>query len=177
LRKLRKQKRKPYAWLKEHRQKKKPRRFYQRIPVGLVLIWLVLSGIALTAILNSDLAETPWDKVSKNTARNAESISCYNPRIIDGDTFDCGNHRIRLANIDTPEISDCRPGRQCVSGDPYAAKRYLQSLTSGAVNCVKTDTGYYGRTIALCEAKGIDLSCAMVEANHGIERYGTLRCP
>jgi hypothetical protein len=162
-----KKKRKPYDWLSEHKKKKKPHRFYQRIPFGLILVWLALGGIALSAILSSNLAETPWDKALKSTATNAERISCYNPYIIDGDTLDCGGHRIRLASIDAPEISDCRPGRKCVSGDPYAAKKYLQSMARGAVKCIKSDTDHYGRTIALCEANGVDFSCAMVEAIKG----------
>lgn len=166
MKKFWKKKRKPYDWLKEHRQKKKPPRFYERLPVGLILIWLVFAGIALAPMLSKDSSESPGN-----------TISCYNPYILDGDTIDCGGHRIRLANIDAPEISDCRPGRKCVSGDPYAAKDYLQSLTRGKVTCVQSDTDHYGRTIALCEANGKDLSCAMVDANHAVERYGRLRCP
>lgn len=165
MKRLREQKRKSYDWLKEHRQKKKPRRFYQRLPVGLILFWLVLGGIALGALVNEDFSKSPGN-----------AISCYNPYIIDGDTIDCGGHRVRLANIDAPEISDCRPGRECVSGDPYAAKDYLQSLTRGKVTCIQSDMDHYGRIIALCEAQERDLSCAMVDANHAIERYGHLRC-
>ena len=106
-----------------------------------------------------------------------ERISCISPRIIDGDTFNCGNVRIRLANIDAPELSACRPGRKCVSGDPVAAKRYLSSITRGRVDCRKIDTDHYGRIVALCENLGQDLSCQMVKNNYAIERYGSLSCP
>lgn len=105
-----------------------------------------------------------------------QSISCYNPYIIDGDTLDCNGHRIRLTSIDAPEISECRPGRKCVSGDPYAAKRYLQSISNSLVTCTPITKDHYGRTVARCEAQGIDLSCAMVKADHAAERYGSLSC-
>lgn len=106
-----------------------------------------------------------------------DAITCDSPDITDGDTFRCGGHRIRLASIDAPEMpGHCRAGRRCVEGDPHAAKDYLESLTRGPVTCHRVTTDHYGRTIARCEADGRDLSCAMVEAGHAIERYGSLSC-
>jgi endonuclease YncB( thermonuclease family) len=104
------------------------------------------------------------------------AIICQSPNIIDGDTFDCGGHRIRMASIDAPEISSCAPGRRCTPGDGQAAKAYLYSLTRELVTCYQTDTDRYGRTVALCKAAGRDLSCDMVASGHAIERYGTLSC-
>ncbi len=107
----------------------------------------------------------------------AEPIVCHGPEITDGDTFRCSGHRIRLASIDAPEMpGHCRPGRRCVDGDPEAAKSYLESLTRGRVTCRPVSTDRYGRTVAHCESGGLDLSCAMVEGGHAIERYGSLSC-
>lgn len=110
------------------------------------------------------------------TRRNA--ITCNDPYIIDGDTFSCGKHRIRLSGIDAPEMPDhCRAGRRCTPGDPFASRDYLQSLSRGLVKCYPIERDSYGRIIARCEAKGRDLSCAMVDAGHAIKRYRPLSCP
>jgi len=104
-------------------------------------------------------------------------ISCDNPYIFDGDTLACGETRIRLYGIDTPEMPDhCPKGKRCVSGDPFAAKAYLKSIITGNVTCRKVDEDRYKRTVALCESNGQDLSCAMLKSGHAVERYGTLSC-
>lgn len=104
-------------------------------------------------------------------------IRCDRPRVIDGDTMDCGGTRIRLASIDAPEMpGHCRTGRDCTPGDPYATRNYLSFLTRGAVECRPVDTDVYGRTVARCSAGGRDLSCAMVAADRAVNRYGWLWC-
>lgn len=104
-------------------------------------------------------------------------ISCHNPYIIDGDTFDCDGTRIRLSSIDAPEMPDhCRKGRRCTAGDPFASKKYLRSISRSAVMCHAIEMDSYGRTVARCESEGQDLSCAMVKAGHAVERYGSLTC-
>ena len=105
-------------------------------------------------------------------------ITCTNPYIIDGDTFDCGGVRIRLVGIDAPEMpGHCQPGRECTPGDPHAARSFLQSLIAGPVSCTRTDTDRYGRTVARCESGGRDLSCAMIFARHAVRRYAPISCP
>lgn len=112
-----------------------------------------------------------WDK------REA-SLSCYSPRIIDGDTLDCGGHRIRLASIDAPEMpGHCASGRRCTSGDPFASRDYLYALSRGRVFCAAQGKDHYGRTVARCWNKADeDFSCSMVETGHAVERYGRLYC-
>ena len=104
-------------------------------------------------------------------------ISCYRPYIIDGDTLTCDGTRIRLANIDAPEMpGHCKKWKKCTPGDPFASKNYLRSISSGSVICTPIEKDRYGRTVALCKAGDKDLSCAMVAAGHAIERYGVLNC-
>lgn len=114
----------------------------------------------------------------RHHAYHEADISCYSPRIIDGDTLHCGDDRIRLASIDAPEMNgQCRRGRRCVSGDPDAARDYLYDLSRGQVICRDQGTDHYGRTIARCwNEADVDFSCAMVEAGHAVERYGRLYC-
>lgn len=111
------------------------------------------------------------------TVEEEASIRCRSPRIIDGDTLHCGSTRIRLLGIDTPEMSECRPGYRCVEGDPHAAKDKLIALSRGEVTCRAVEKDHYGRTVARCEAKGVDFSCAMVASGHAERRYAPLTCP
>jgi len=104
-------------------------------------------------------------------------FTCASPRITDGDTLRCGERRVRLANIDAPEMEGrCRPGRRCTPGDPIAARDHLRRLARGPLACRIVDIDHYGRTVARCSAGGRDLSCAMVAARHAVPRYGRLRC-
>jgi len=134
----------------------------------------VLSLLALFAIGGGVAA---WQGLGL-TLPTEDAIACRNPRVIDGDTFDCGGTRIRLAGIDAPEMpGHCREGRECTPGDPYAARRHLVALTRGAVSCRRVDTDVYGRTVARCETgDGNDVSCAMIADGHAVHRYRTLWC-
>jgi hypothetical protein len=121
-----------------------------------------------------------YKSTSKQNKRKTEDrvLFCHSPYIIDGDTFDCIGTRIRLTGIDAPEMPDhCRDGRRCTKGDPFAAKKHLQSLTTGRVKCRAIEIDHYGRTIARCSAGDIDLSCAMIASGHAVRRYSSISCP
>ena len=133
---------------------------------------LVVIGLLLGASLGLKLiGETSF-------ASEEASIQCGSIRVIDGDTFDCGSTRMRLSGIDAPELpGHCRQGRQCTPGDPYAATQNLQNLVAaGSVQCHKTDTDRYGRTVARCTSDGVDLSCGQLSAGQAVRRYGYILC-
>lgn len=116
----------------------------------------------------------------RNRARLAgpPDIVCRSPRVTDGDTLRCGEIRIRLEGIDSPEMGGkCRPGRQCVDGDPDAAKANLQALVSRDVmECTQSDVDRYGRIVARCVVAHVDLSCEQVRTGHAIYRYAPIDC-
>lgn len=59
----------------------------------------------------------------------------------------------------------------------WPAPQNLQRLIGGAeVQCRKSDTDRYGRTVARCSAGGRDLSCAQLEGGFTIRRYGYIFC-
>lgn len=73
--------------------------------------------------------------------------------IIDGDTIDIGNQRIRLAGIDAPEIAQTceRDGQSWRCGQAAASE--LRKLTGGqTVRCEETGRDDYGRALAVCFA-------------------------
>lgn len=112
-----------------------------------------------------------------SAAISAQPLMCANPYIIDGDTLDCAGVRIRLKGIDAPEMGECRRGRRCVQGNPYAAKNYLIALTRTQVACYPETLDHYGRTIAQCGAGKVNFSCAMIAAGHAVRRYAPISCP
>jgi endonuclease YncB( thermonuclease family) len=107
----------------------------------------VLAGLALT-----------W--AASDTARihllPDEVISGQPTRVVDGDTFDIGGHRIRLEGVDAPEMAT-------PFGEP--AKNHLAALlAAGPVACQDTGARTYNRVVARCfTADGRNLDAAMVE--------------
>lgn len=109
--------------------------------------------------------------------RAVGAIECQSPTVPDGDSLRCSGQRVRLLGIDAPEMpGSCRPGRQCVQGDPYAARDYLVSITRTTVRCRSEGQDRYGRILARCTANGVDLSCAMIRSGHAVRRYADIRC-
>jgi len=103
------------------------------------------------------------------------SFSCAVAYVNDGDTLRCQDGtRVRLSGIDAPELpGHCQRGRDCAPGDPFAAKRALESLVIGqAIRCL-ADGRSYNRVTAWCFAGGTDLSCAMVATGRAVkwDRY------
>lgn len=117
--------------------------------------------------------QTKWPDQPPTSTRRAAVFSCAVAYVHDGDTFRCTNGtRVRLSSIDAPEMPGaCRPGRQCVPGDPFAAKAVLAGMIAGrTVRCEPVGTTY-NRIAAWCSVAGRDLSCAMVRSGHAIVRY------
>ena len=144
--------------------------FKRKINGKLLVIMAIIAVLSMEQKFESH-------EVSDTEQSNKQVISCNSPYIIDGDTFSCNGERIRMANIDAPEMPEhCRRGRRCPPGTPFASKNCLHSISRGSVTCLSIEKDHYGRTVARCKANGKDLSCAMVAAGHAIERYGVLNC-
>lgn len=99
------------------------------------------------------------------------AANSYRPWIIDGDTFDYRGERIRVENLDAPEIGErsrCALERQ----RGFAAKRY-------AIRLMKQGTRFeiygfnhidrFGRKVARLRIDGRDFGDLMVDA--GVARY------
>jgi endonuclease YncB( thermonuclease family) len=148
------------------------RRAKRRWRWGYKQAMLVTLGVSIGGLIA--ISSIQW----KSSDAPAADFECSSARVLDGDTFDCGATRVRLAGIDAPELEGhCRPGRRCAPGDPYASTEHLRQLVSGArVQCRRTDTDVYGRAVARCTTAGTDLSCAQIGGGYAIRRYGIIFC-
>lgn len=92
--------------------------------------------------------------------------------VIDGDTLEIHDRRIRLWGVDAPE------GRQscdAADGSVYAcgrvsANRLDEHLQDRTIACFEEDTDRYGRMVARCELDGEDIGAWLVRQGHAV-RY------
>ncbi len=88
--------------------------------------------------------------------------------VVDGDTVDIGDTRIRLEGIDAPESGQRCPSRiigtwRC----GRSATRALEKMIGTApLTCEGRGTDRYGRMIGVCFAHGKDINAEMVRAGH-----------
>ena len=96
---------------------------------------------------------------------------CHVTAVSDGDTFHCQERpvRVRLKDIDAPEIHGCRKGRICAPGDGYASKAALtRILASGTVHCVQYGTDRYRRPLVRCRVNGQDIGQTMLSTGYAV---------
>jgi endonuclease YncB( thermonuclease family) len=88
-------------------------------------------------------------------------------RVIDGDTIQVDETRIRLFGIDAPEKHQSCRREVGPLNVPYpcggaATAALVRIIGSGAVVCDPRDHDRYGRTVAVCDAHGADIGREMV---------------
>lgn len=104
----------------------------------------------------------------------AVSFVCVSPIVHDGDSIRCGHERIRIANIDAPELEGS-PRCEGRTGGPnpkwcdYAlgirARDALQAfLAKGEVRITRQGLDRYGRTLARVTVNGRDAGEHLVSA-------------
>ena len=99
------------------------------------------------------------------TITAAAAAACLSPSVHDGDSIRCGAERIRIANIDAPELAGspkCGARRGFTAWCDYAlGKRAGDALrariSTGRVTIVRTGVDGYGRTLALVYVDGQDV--------------------
>jgi len=165
------------------RRKPKRRQGYHppwRLSFGMQIFLGAMAFLILVVVQRADIVKAGvvnTDVIYTKDMSSEDELVCYDPYILDGDTLECDGERVRLVGIDSPEMQGhCRPGRRCVEGDADAAKDYLESITSGWVECVSQGQDHYGRMLGRCKADKVDLSCEMLKAGHAERRYGNIIC-
>ncbi len=108
---------------------------------------VILAGLAAAASLLPAMAE---DLIGRAT-------------IIDGDTLDIAGARIRLNGIDAPEKAQlCESGAAAWACGANATRALASATQGGEVTCRGDRRDRYGRLLAVCYVKGIDLNAQMV---------------
>tara|TARA_R110002073_G_scaffold76548_1_gene185815 strand:+ start:1468 stop:1827 length:360 start_codon:yes stop_codon:yes gene_type:complete len=92
-------------------------------------------------------------------------------RVIDGDTVQIGEERIRLIDIDTPELrgADCDAERLL---GQRAAERLAALLQGRDIVIERTGTDVYGRTLARLRVDGRDAGALLVAEGYAVEWSG-----
>lgn len=80
--------------------------------------------------------------------------------VIDGDTIEIHSVRIRLHGIDAPESRQVctRPTGERWRCGQQASLALSDQIGRSTVSCDPRDTDRYGRTVAVCKSRGVDLN-------------------
>lgn len=121
--------------------------------------WLFILLALFAAYQLKDRLPGPVDTAA---APAAARLSYADIRVTDGDTIRVADERIRIANIDTPEM----PGRaRCAyeADKALAAKARLgQLLAGGEITIARDGVDKYGRTLATLRVNGRDVGEQLV---------------
>ena len=119
---------------------------------NLVMARIGVAGVCLLGLLST-------------VAHAADSISGV-PRIVDGDTVQIGETKIRFAGIDAPETDQvCLDAKDAKWACGVAARDHLVGYSAGRVwDCDLVGTDRYGRSLGKCFVEGEDISAWMVRS-------------
>jgi len=81
--------------------------------------------------------------------------------IVDGDTFWLAGEKIRIENIDTPEISEPKCPAERAAGE-RAKVRLQQLLSDGEIAIQRTGVDRYKRTLAVVRVNGRDVGEVLI---------------
>ena len=97
-------------------------------------------------------------------------------RVIDADTIDVGQPRVRLHAIDAPELDQTcltEHGLAFACGE-WVSAQVAARFGGARARCTRTDTDRYGRTVATCQVNGVDMGQEIVANGWAFayRRYG-----
>ena len=143
------------------------------MPGGMARIVLLVFGIVLSAtVASARPGEALRDTESArfDACGRGERINC----VIDGDTFWYAGEKIRVADINTPEVSDPQCAREAQLG-AQATARLQALLNQGAftLESVDRDRDPYGRLLRTVTRDGASVGAVLVAEGLAEEWQGT----
>ncbi len=88
---------------------------------------------------------------------------------IDGDSLRIAGEEVRLLGIDAPELMQtCQVSGQNIPCGRNARAALRRWLASGLVTCIGSEKDRYGRFLAVCRVRGIDINAAMVRDGQAV---------
>ncbi|WP_206426884.1 thermonuclease family protein [Brevundimonas fluminis] len=129
---------------------------------SIVLEVAVGCGAAVACILIlAPMAETPAAAATEAAPATIVGVA----GVVDGDGLRIDGARIRLHGVDAFESGQTCGAQAC----GRASTENLDRLTRGVeVRCEPLDVDRYGRVVARCVARGVDVGAAQVEAGHAL---------
>ncbi|TXR50078.1 thermonuclease family protein [Phyllobacterium endophyticum] len=155
------------SWLDKLKRERPRRRWQQRLQFALALLVLgatvILGGFGSHFHMHSGVQGT-----QPPTSQFLAGPSLY---VVDGDTIHYNGEKIRIANIDTPEISQAKCESELKRG--LEAKAALKELVDGRPLIIDRGdphtgrmTDQYGRTLALVSTGGRDVGTILIQQRH-----------
>ena len=126
----------------------------------------ILFGLVVVGVFGAGMIATNPERIRFATAAFADAPdgadTCRFVRVHDGDTIRCGTERVRLLDIDAPELATspkCEGWRRASSWcDQELAQRSRDALRAflaqGPVALRRQGKDKYGRTLAVVEVNG-----------------------
>ena len=127
----------------------------------------LLDGIGPVAERASEAAEQMLQEASDRIGDGFPEVQrpqlSGRVRVVDGDSLELGQARVRLHGIDAPEgrQSCTSDGRRWPCGE-QATRALAQRIGSRSVACEERDRDQYGRIVAVCREGGQDINAWMV---------------
>jgi endonuclease YncB( thermonuclease family) len=89
--------------------------------------------------------------------------------VIDGDSLRIAGEELRLKGIDAPELMQtCQVGGRESPCGREARAHLRRLLASGLTTCIGAERDRYGRLLATCRVRGVDVNAAMVRDGHAV---------
>jgi micrococcal nuclease len=147
-----------------------------------------VAGLAMAVLLAAAVLSVDWDRVGaevggKIGAQVGDIVASVTEQygicdgagwncVIDGDTFRQNGVKIRIADIDAPEVFDFKCGSELALGD-RATRRLRELLSAGpfALELIDRDEDVYGRKLRIVTRDGQSLGAQLV--NEGLARRWT----
>lgn len=116
-------------------------------------------------------ASTEWETqtTSDLNSGGTDALSGH-PKVLDADTFDLGNTRIRLWGVDALEgAQTCDLNGRIWDCGQEASQRLRAFIADADVRCEPKDRDQYSRTVAKCWVRGIDLGGWLVSEGWALD--------